>query len=90
MSVGDSPAAVPVRRWARDAWPVALWTVVLVGLCAVGLGPSYSGASCDEREAAVAAPLHTDVAPVARELAPLGAILGVVATRRVNDLLKTS
>ncbi|WP_346533513.1 hypothetical protein [Micromonospora sp. DPT] len=73
-----------LRRWARGAWPVALWTVVLVGLCAVGLGPSFSGASCAEREAAVAAPLHTDVAPIARELAPLGAILEVHWVQRVD------
>ncbi|MBQ0893124.1 hypothetical protein KBX37_08425 [Micromonospora sp. U56] len=84
MSVHDSPAAVSVRRWARGAWPVALWTVVLVGLCAIGLGPSFSGTSCDEREAAVAAPLHTDVAPVARELAPLGTILEVHWLQRVD------
>ncbi|MEU5790270.1 hypothetical protein ABZ754_21405 [Micromonospora purpureochromogenes] len=73
-----------MRRWARGGWPVALWTVVLVGLCAVGLGPSFSGASCAEREAAVAAPLHTDVAPVARELAPLGTILKVHWVQRVD------
>ncbi|MGN9917498.1 hypothetical protein [Micromonospora palomenae] len=84
LSVGDSPVAVSVRRWARDAWPVALWTVGLVGLCAVGLGPSFSPASCAEREAGVAAPLHTDVAPVARELAPLGAILEVHWVQRVD------
>ncbi|NYF59657.1 hypothetical protein [Micromonospora purpureochromogenes] len=84
MSVDDSTAAVSVRRWARGAWPVVLWTVCLVGLCAVGLAPSFSGASCAERAAAIAAPLHTDVAPVARELAPLGTILEVHWVQRVD------
>ncbi|MEH0820007.1 MULTISPECIES: hypothetical protein [unclassified Micromonospora] len=73
-----------MRRGVRGAWPVALWAVVLIGLCAVGLAPSFSGASCAEREAAVAAPLHTDVAPVARELAPLGPVLEVYWVQRVD------
>nr|MDT0656770.1 hypothetical protein [Micromonospora sp. DSM 115978] len=71
-----------VRR-VRRAWPVALWVLAVLVLLGVGLWYPTRGPDCRTVEAGIARRVHTESEPVARELAPLGAVREVHWVERV-------
>lgn len=75
-----------VQRSKRGMWILAcvlLLFLLVVPCCVVVVLFYRADAGCRAKEAAIAAQLHTDPEPVARELAPLGRVVHVHWVQRV-------